>query len=91
VFERAPDLVVYYTSGMPGVPPFSPMSDHWRRAAWHYALLDFINDPRCAERYEHIAIPLPDGTWLEAQKKRTFTLAAQYLPEGSDISGEQPR
>lgn len=77
IFRRAPDLVVYYTSGGIGEPPFTAV---WQLLpVWHFSLIDFLRDPRCAERYEHVAVPLSDGSFLEMQKKRTFPLPPGYL------------
>jgi hypothetical protein len=74
VYARAPDLVVYPLSGRQREPfaraPFEELYD--------FALYDFVADPRCAERYEHVAVPLSDGTWLEMQRKRAFPIPRPY-------------
>jgi arabinofuranosyltransferase len=77
VFARAPDLVVYYTSGASGRPPFTRVSQ--LAPQYHFSMIQFLLDPRCAERYEHISVPLSNGAWLEMQKKRTFALPPGYL------------
>jgi len=76
VYARAPDLVVYPTSGQVRGRPFG-----WAALLpeWHYSVVAFQRDPRWAARYEHIAVPLPDGTFVEMDKKRTFPLAVDYL------------
>ncbi len=77
IFGRAPDLVVYWTSGAIGNSPFTPVPQ--LMPLWHFSLIDFVLDPRCAERYEHISVPLSDGSWLEMQKRRPFQLRRSYL------------
>lgn len=76
VYTRAPDLVVYPTSGQVRDRPFG-----WEAlmTEWHYAVEDFRRDPRWADRYEHIAVRLPDGTFLEMDKKRSFPLDVDHL------------
>jgi arabinofuranosyltransferase len=79
VYARAPDLVVYPKSGRQLVAfEADPLSE-----LWDFALHDFASDPRAAERYEHIAVPLPDGTWVEMWKKRTFEIAERFERRGS--------
>lgn len=75
---------MYPNSGMPGAPPFTRTEN--LRASWHYALIDFIHDARCAALYEHISVALPDGTWLEMRKRRSFALASPYLTAPPEIS-----
>ena len=85
VYARAPDLVVYPTSGQVHGRPFG-----WEAlmTEWHYAVEDFRRDPRWAGRYEHIAVPLADGTYIEMDKKRTFPLGADYLTAPANATGE---
>jgi arabinofuranosyltransferase len=87
IFQRAPDLVVYWTSGEVGVPPFTPIRK--LKPPWHFSLIHFVLDPRCAERYEHVSVPLADGSWVEMQKKRTFHLPPGYLAMRSDFPQPQ--
>jgi len=76
VFKRAPDIVVYWTSGAKDKPAFTQFDALADR--WHFSLIDFLLDPRCPKLYEHVAAPLPNGSWIEMQKKRTFQLPAGY-------------
>jgi arabinofuranosyltransferase len=81
IFERAPDLVVYATSGRFPARPFAPET---LPAPWHFSIIDFAADPRCNQRYEHVSVPLADGTWVEMQKKRTFALGVPYAVRAAD-------
>jgi hypothetical protein len=84
IFRRSPDLVVYYTSGMAGAPPFTRPDQ--LLPAWHISLIEFLRDPRCSQLYDHVAVRLENGTWLEMQKKRTFALPPGYLTETSSAA-----
>jgi len=80
LFARAPDLVVYLSSGQcrqacyrdPGAIPLP----------YAYALYDFVSDPRCRRDYRYQTVPLADGTLVELQKHRGVTLAAGATGHG---------
>jgi len=73
IFERAPDLVVYYRTGSPERLGRMLTPPELVNKTFAFALYDFVSDPRCAERYEHVVFPLKDGSVIEMQKKKGFS------------------
>jgi len=73
IFDRAPDLVVYYRTGSPERLGRMLTPPELINKTYAYALYDFASDPRCAERYEHVVFPLEDGSVIEMQKKKGFS------------------
>ena len=87
VFDRNPDLVLYGGSAFLRAAGFNGVQFRDRRKInqrYGFALYDFVNDARCAQRYEHILVPLPGGSFVEMQKRKDFELQVDYrrAPEG---------
>ena len=69
IFQRKPDIVLYHSSGRFTEPVYAYPERIPVRTG--YALLDFVSDRRCAERYAYVSVGLDDGTLIEMQKKHT--------------------
>jgi hypothetical protein len=78
VFGRRPDLVVYPRSGFPRTEATLVTRPGNIDQRYAYALYDFVLDPRCAASYEHVLVRLEDGSFLEMQKRRGFSLGVEH-------------
>ena len=75
VFAREPDLVIYGSSAIRivnGLTDPAAVANEQISKQYGFALYDFVNDPRCAERYEHVIALLPGGGYAEMQMKKGF-------------------
>ncbi|MBI4719091.1 MAG: hypothetical protein HY763_14900 [Planctomycetes bacterium] len=96
LYSRAPDVVVYHTSGRFRRAAYADPATIDRR--WGNALYEFVRDPRCPARYRYATAALPDGTVAEMQVKTpaleqieaVLTSATDHAPAGTSVQVELP-